>query len=128
MTTAAEKAAFEFLPPALSGEQKVVTVSVTSSAAEVDVFTHLTSGDAPGDVPTYAKRNWCQLTVKANGGEAFIAFKSASSAQTVTNTTGFVLNDGDERSFWVNRDLHSWMEHISDATATLFVYVSSKPY
>lgn len=127
MSNAAEKASFEYLPPQLSGKQKVVALSATTSAARTNIFAHLTAGTAPAEIGSSG--NWVQVTVKCNGGEAFVAFKLGSAAATVTASTGYPLNDGDEAKWWINAKTIDDIEYITaSSTATLHLYLSSPYY
>lgn len=126
MSTAAQKASFEFRPPQLTGPQKVVAFSVTSSAARSNITNHLATADKPQNNPR--PRTAFQLTVKATGGTVYVAFKLGSAAASVTSSTGWPIPDGDERSFWVNLNEVNDIEYITASTATLFMFISSPTY
>lgn len=124
MTTAAEKSHYEFLPPKLSGQQKVNVVQANTVAQDVNVFAHLSSGDAP-EKP----RAQCQLLVKCDSGDAYIAFKDGDSAASVTVNTGFPLMNGQSAVFWVNAESTNYMEYITNSsTAHIHFYVCSPHY
>lgn len=123
MTTAAEKAAFEFRPPMNTGLNKVTKIAATNSAAETYIFSHLSSSAEPTD------RQHVQLTLKASGGKVHVFFKLGSSSASVNTSTGFPLADGDERSWWVCGGEQDYIEHITaSGNVDLFMYVSSPKY
>jgi hypothetical protein len=126
MSTAAEKASFEFKAPHLTGEHKVNTAAVTATASRVSLFGHLSAADTPA-----FPRGYCQLTVKVSGGNtAYIVLKDGTAAASVTTSTGYPVASGEERSWWINGETENDLEAICAATqtATIHWYVSSKRF
>lgn len=121
--TFASRAADTFLPPALSSSEgyaalvtgnNVTNVSVTNSAAEVA----LPFGAGKAGYLTIQN-----LSTSAN--PAFVAFKTGTSVAAITTTTGYEIPAGVEKSWFVDKDICDFMEHISAGTASLKMYVSS---
>jgi len=131
--TFASKAADTFLPPALSStlgytrtktvngvaEQivagnNVTQVSVTNSATK----TALPFGTGKAGYLTVQN-------VSTSANPVFVAFTNTAAAAAVTSTTGWEIPAGQERSWFMDSDIVTHIEHISAGTSTLKLYVSS---
>lgn len=101
---AAEHSAAAFLPPQPSGFSEVVGVSSAAAAATVDIRAHLSASENPDQFAYFTVQN-----VGANA--AFFRLRSDSTA-AVSASNGALLGAGEERSYWVRKQL-THLEHIS---------------
>lgn len=102
----------DFKPPMLSSshDSKVRNASVTAAAAEVSL------GGVSG---------MYYVTMQAITADVYVAFKAASSAATVTTSTGWKIPAGTTVNFVVSSDLHGYFEHIGSTTGSIQWYISS---
>ena len=65
------------------------------------------------------------VTMQAITADVYVAFKAASSAATVTTSTGWKIPTGTTVNFVVSSDLHGYFEHIGSTTGSIQWYISS---
>ncbi len=121
MSTSAEKSFFQIFPPlANATPYEVQQASITGTTS----VTSLTTGLATADIPTGKVYITFQVVPVAGGSDVYFLLGAADA--TVTTTTGWVIPNGEERSYWVNLTATPSVAGItSTGTATLKWYISS---
>lgn len=122
--TFASRAADTFLPPALSSTTGYASLVTGNNVTQISV----TNSAGETALPFGAKKQG-YLTIQnlsSSLAPAFVALKLDAGTASITTTTGWEIPVGQERSWFVDKDICDSIEHITaSSTATLKMYVSS---
>lgn len=109
---------FQIIPPTASGEHKVISEAVDTTAEEWDWVTDL-GADAP--------KGTVFVNLEAVDADCYVYFHSATGAAAVTSATGLLIKaDQPGRPFWVDPTIHRYIYVVATAAGTLKLQVASK--
>jgi hypothetical protein len=118
VTTAAEKAYFQSLPPRVSGRQQIKNVATGNAAVSTAVFSGMTD---PPSGPV-------MVCLQALTQDAYVRFGTTSTTGT-TSSNGYCIPAGAEAVFWMDPNVDVYMDHIAPGgVGALRWYVCSPEY
>lgn len=122
--TLASSAQAANIPAAYYQKLQVQQLAATTTAARSTLFGQTLTA-VPNQGPAVINGK-VYVTFCAVGGDCYVAFKFGTATATVTTTTGWLIPQGQERSWWFDTQMLNDVEVItSTGTATLKWYISS---
>lgn len=105
-------------PPRDAGNQIVKSANTSTSAANVAIFSGMTSP------PT--KKVW--VTVEALTEDLYFLCKPTATTAAVTSSTGMLVATGEKADFWLNPAVDQYFDVIAAGSGKIKWYVSSPEF